>query len=232
MDRLAELSSNWSDVCASVEHSCQKANRSSDDISIIVVTKTWPAQDIELLASLGVTDVGENRDQEAKIKHSALADLNLTWHAIGQLQTNKAKSVAAWADVVHSVDRPELVNALGKATRQRDTPLKVLVQVNLDPVITRERGGCDPESMLEIAHAVHEQPGLALGGVMGVAPLDGDADAAFELLQHKSRELVAFDPEASWISAGMSDDFQKAIKYGATHLRIGSLILGHRPSNR
>ena len=231
MDRSMELSLNWSSVCDSVAQSCLAAGREPNDVSIIAVTKTWPAADIRLLKSLGVTEVGENRDQEAKLKHQELADLDFTWHAIGQLQTNKAKSVAAWADVVHSVDRPELVSALGKATVQREIPLKVLLQINLDPVITGERGGCDPASILDLAAQVHSHSGLILGGVMGVAPLDGDADTAFALLQSKSRELVAYDAAATWISAGMSDDYQKAIKYGATHLRIGSLILGHRPTN-
>jgi len=231
VDRLTELALNWASVRESVTQSCLDAGRSPDEVSIIAVTKTWPSADVRLLASLGVMDVGENRDQEAKVKHQELADLDLTWHAIGQLQTNKAKSVAAWAEVVHSVDRPELVEALGKAATGRGEPLKVLLQINLDPVVTAQRGGCDPASMLELAEQVRTHPALMLGGVMGVAPLGGDAEAAFARLQDKSHELLACDVGATWISAGMSDDYQKAIKYGATHLRIGSLILGHRPTN-
>jgi uncharacterized pyridoxal phosphate-containing UPF0001 family protein len=138
--------------------------------------------------------------------------------------------VAAWADVVHSVDRPELVQALAKATDQREDPLHVLLQINLDPVVTAERGGCDPAAMLELAEQVRSHSGLVLAGVMAVAPLDSDAEQAFASLQDKSQELIAYDSNATWISAGMSDDYQKAIKYGATHLRIGSLILGHRPT--
>ena len=232
MDRLTELSLNLAAVRESVALSCHEAGRSPDDVSVIAVTKTWPSADIALLADLGVTDVGENRDQEAKVKHEELAELNLTWHAIGQLQTNKAKSVATWADVVHSVDRPELIEALAKATAHRQIPLRVLLQINLDPVVAGERGGCDPSEVIELAQRVQSHSGLALGGVMGVAPLDGDATTAFEFLQAQSRELIAMDAGATWISAGMSDDYQKAIKYGATHLRIGSLILGHRPTNR
>jgi len=217
-------------VRESVTHSCLSAGRSPDEVSVIAVTKTWPASDVRLLAGLGVTQVGENRDQEAKVKHQELADVELLWHAIGQLQTNKAKSVAAWADVVHSVDRPELVQALAKATDQREDPLHVLLQINLDPVVTAERGGCDPAAMLELAEQVRSHSGLVLAGVMAVAPLDSDAEQAFASLQDKSQELIAYDSNATWISAGMSDDYQKAIKYGATHLRIGSLILGHRPT--
>jgi len=232
VDRLTELSLNWAAVRESVTHSCLSAGRSPDEVSVIAVTKTWPAADVRLLAGLGVTQVGENRDQEAKVKHQELADVDLVWHAIGQLQTNKAKSVAAWADVVHSVDRPELVQALAKATHQREKPLHVLLQINLDPVVTADRGGCDPAAMLELAEQVHSHSGLVLAGVMAVAPLDSDAEQAFASLQDKSHELIAYDANATWISAGMSDDYQKAIKYGATHLRIGSLILGHRPTYR
>jgi pyridoxal phosphate enzyme (YggS family) len=232
MDRLTELSLNWDSVRDSVSQSCLAAGRLPSDVTIVAVTKTWPSADIRLLGGLGVTDVGENRDQEAKVKHEELAGVDLTWHAIGQLQTNKAKSVAGWADVVHSVDRPELVDALGKATAHRDHPLRVLLQLNLDSVVTGERGGCPPEAMLELAARVQSHSGLTLGGVMGVAPLDEEPNAAFALLQDKSQELVTFQAGATWISAGMSGDYQKAIEYGATHLRIGSLILGHRPSNR
>jgi hypothetical protein len=232
MDRLTELSLNWDSVRDSVAQSCLAAGRSPSAVTIVAVSKTWPSADIRLLAELGVTDVGENRDQEAKVKHQDLTGVDLTWHAIGQLQTNKAKSVAGWADVVHSVDRPELVDALSKATVHRDHPLCVLIQLNLDPVVTGERGGCPPAAMLELAARVQSHSGLTLGGVMGVAPLDAEPDEAFALLRDKSQELVAVHEAATWISAGMSGDYQKAIKYGATHLRIGSLILGHRPSNR
>jgi len=232
VDRLTELSLNWDSVRDSVAQSCLAAGRSPSDVTIVAVTKTWPSEDIQLLAQLGVTDVGENRDQEAKVKHQDLADVDLTWHAIGQLQTNKAKSVASWANVVHSVDRPELVDALGKATVHSGQPLRVLLQLNLDPVVTGERGGCHPDAMLELATRVQRHSGLTLGGVMGVAPLDQEPDEAFALLRDKSAELVAFHADATWVSAGMSGDYQKAIEYGATHLRIGSLILGHRPSNR
>jgi len=232
MDRLTELSLNWESVRDSVTQACADAGRTIEEVSIVAVTKTWPAADIRLLAGLGVTDVGENRDQEAKVKHEELIDVELVWHAIGQLQTNKAKSVAGWADVVHSVDRSELVSALGKAASHRNVPLRVLLQINLDSVVTGERGGCKPEALLELAAQVRSHPGLVLGGVMGVAPLDEDPSRAFEQLQHKSQELIAYEAGATWISAGMSGDYQKAIEYGATHLRIGSLILGHRPSNR
>jgi len=228
MDRLQELQANLRDVESDIAQACVTANRIRDDVTLIAVTKTWPASDVDLLAGLGVTDVGENRDQEAKPKHDEVKATELTWHAIGQLQTNKAKSVAAWADVVHSVDRMDLVTALTKAVANRESPLGVLIQANLDPEPTDNRGGALPNELMALAEAISNCSGLKLQGVMGVAPLGGDDDLAFARLQEFATQIRGSFPEANWISAGMSGDFATALKYGATHLRIGSSILGNR----
>ena len=225
MNRHDELAANLQDVQNAIAQHCSDLGRELP--TLIVVTKTKPVSDMEILGSLGVTDVGENRDQEAKVKHGECV-AQFTWHAIGQLQTNKAKSVAAWADVVHSVDRPELVVALKKATVDRERPLLCLIQVNLDPDAPEHRGGCLPADVMELAAEINECPDLELRGVMGVAPLDQDPDPAFEVLQQVARELQNVYPQATWISAGMSEDYPNALKYGATHLRIGSTILGSR----
>lgn len=226
MDRRDELAANLRDVQSDIAAHCQRLGRELP--TLVVVTKTWPASDIGLLAQLGVTDVGENRDQEAKPKHDELVELDLTWHAIGQLQTNKAKSVSQWADVLHSVDRPDLVNALSKVVHARARALKVLIQVNLDINPRDERGGCLPENALELAELISQTNGLELKGVMGVAPLEGSADEAFARLKAIATEIRGFDENANWISAGMSGDYPEALKNGATHLRIGSTVLGHR----
>lgn len=228
MDRKLELQNNLQIVRQEISQACLATSRDDSDVTLIVVTKTWPAQDVDLLAELGVTDVGENRDQEAKPKHTEVSNKDLTWHAIGQLQTNKAKSVASWADVVHSVDRPELVNALEKAVVGRATELAALIQVELDPKPKDNRGGVLPEQALALAKLIAATPGLRLQGVMGVAPLGGDDTLAFTLLQQVAIQIQDFDSQANWISAGMSADFAEALKYGATHLRIGSSILGKR----
>jgi pyridoxal phosphate enzyme (YggS family) len=225
MNRRDELESNLQDVKAAIAQHCQELGRELP--TLIVVTKTKPTSDMELLGELGVTDVGENRDQEAKVKHDECS-AKFIWHAIGQLQTNKAKSVAAWADVVHSVDRSDLVTALDKATSQRDLPLKCLIQVNLDPDTPEHRGGCLPSDVLALAAQINACPGLQLQGVMGVAPLEQDPNPAFELLQRVAKTMQIDFPDATWISAGMSEDYPNALKYGATHLRIGSTILGSR----
>jgi len=228
MDRSQELEANLQDVEREISDACIAANRNRSEVTLIAVTKTWPASDVDLLAELGVKDVGENRDQEAKPKHEEVQAKNLTWHAIGQLQTNKAKSVASWADVLHSVDRTDLVTALTKAVLGRETPLKVLIQVNLDPAPSDNRGGALPNELQDLAELISNSDGLKLQGIMGVAPLDGDADEAFSKLQDFSNQIQKSYPEANWISAGMSGDFATALKYGATHLRIGSSILGNR----
>lgn len=226
MNRKEELAAHLAEVNSDIANYCAQLGRERP--TVVVVTKTWPASDIELLAELGVTDVGENRDQEAKPKHEELDELGLTWHAIGQLQTNKAKSVAQWADVLHSVDRPDLVAALAKVVGARAKPLKVLIQINLDINPRDERGGCLPEQALELAEYISQTNGLELKGVMGVAPLEGSADEAFARLATVAASIQKFDAGANWISAGMSGDFKEALKNGATHLRIGSTILGHR----
>jgi pyridoxal phosphate enzyme (YggS family) len=228
VERRLELQANLQDVEREISQACVAANRNRSDVTLIAVTKTWPATDVDLLAGLGVTDVGENRDQEAKPKHEEVQATNLIWHAIGQLQTNKAKSVSAWADVVHSVDRTDLVTALTKAVVARETPLKILIQANLDPNPTENRGGALPSELMSLAKMISECEGLALQGVMGVAPLSGDDDLAFARLQELASQIQGAYPEANWISAGMSGDFAAALKYGATHLRIGSSILGNR----
>ncbi len=228
MDRRLELQTNLQEVEREISDACIAANRNRSDVTLIAVTKTWPASDVDLLAGLGITDVGENRDQEAKPKHEEVLAETLTWHAIGQLQTNKAKSVAAWADVVHSVDRTDLVTALTKAVTGRERPLSVLIQANLDPNPTENRGGALPNELINLAELISQSNGLHLQGIMGVAPLAGNDDLAFSKLQEFASEIQNSFPEANWISAGMSGDFATALKYGATHLRIGSSILGNR----
>jgi len=202
---------------------------------LIVVTKFHPGADVTRLASLGVTDVGENRDQEAAAKAVEVANPALRWHFIGQLQSNKAKSVVRYAHSVHSVDRAPLVKALGKAMREyraetaRDD-LHCYIQVDLgDYPESAGRGGAAPSEVLPLARMIAATDGLVLDGVMAVAPLGEDPDQAFARLAGISAELHAEFPQASAISAGMSQDLEAAIRWGATHLRVGSDVLGPRP---
>ncbi|WP_026405838.1 YggS family pyridoxal phosphate-dependent enzyme [Actinomadura rifamycini] len=228
-ERRAELADALAAVRARVAAACAAAGRAEDEITLIAVTKTFPASDVRLLAGLGLTEVGENRDQEARPKAADCADLPLTWHFVGRLQTNKARAVAGYADVVHSVDRARLVRALSDAADRAGRTLRCLVQVSLDEAERREgRGGAAPGDVPGLADAIAEAPGLDLGGVMAVAPLGADPAPAFDRLAEVAAGVRRNHPGASIVSAGMSGDLEQAIACGATHLRIGTALLGGR----
>ena len=218
-----ELAERYANVESAISDACRAASRPRSDVTLIVVTKFHPASLVRELASLGVRDVGENRHQDAAPKAAQLTDVPLTWHFVGQLQSNKARAVAEYARVVHSVDRDSLVTALARVER----PLDVFLEVNLtdDP----GRGGVEPSGLLALAERVLENPSLTLRGVMAVAPVGDEPRAAFARVRVLSDRLRTVAPDAREISAGMSGDFAEAIAEGATHLRIGAAITGKRP---
>ncbi|KAB2353280.1 YggS family pyridoxal phosphate-dependent enzyme [Actinomadura montaniterrae] len=225
-ERRAELAANLAEVRGRIAAACAAAGRDPAEVALIAVTKTFPASDVRLLAGLGLTDVGENRDQEARPKAAECADLSLTWHFVGSLQTNKARAVASYADVVHSVDRSRLVAALSGAAARAGRTLRCLVQVSLDEA--EHRGGAAPAQVPALADEIAAAPGLELGGLMAVAPLGADPAPAFERLAALSADLRRNHPDARSVSAGMSGDLEQAIACGATHLRIGTALLGGR----
>lgn len=226
--RRSEIAAGLADVRRRIADACTAAGRDPAEITLIGVTKTFPASDVRRLAGLGVTDVGENRDAEAAPKARACADLPLTWHFVGQLQTNKVRSVAAYAHVVHSVDRTRLVTALEREAGRAGRTLTCLIQVNLDPDPEPGRGGAHPDDVPGLAGAIAAAGPLRLGGVMAVAPLGADPLAAFTRLARIARDIRARHPEAGIVSAGMSGDLEQAIRCGATHIRIGTALLGKR----
>jgi pyridoxal phosphate enzyme (YggS family) len=225
--RRAELAANLAEVRARIDAACRAAGRDPAGVALIVVTKTWPADDVRLLADLGVRDVGENRDQEAAPKAAACTGLGLRWHFVGQLQTNKAKSVVGYADVVHSVDRPHLVRALAVAADGAGRRVGCLVQVRLEPV--EGRGGAAPDDVLSVADQIDASPTLDLLGVMAVAPLGEPPEPAFARLAEVAAAVRREHPAATWVSAGMSGDLEAAVAAGATHVRVGTAVLGRRP---
>jgi pyridoxal phosphate enzyme (YggS family) len=229
--RLAELERNLAAVRARIGAACAAAGRDAADVRLIAVTKTFPASDVLLLSKLGLADFGENKDQEAapKAAECAAAGLRPRWHFIGQLQVNKAASVAGYADVVQSVDRLRLVTALGRRAVAAGREITCLVQVSLDaPAGSAGRGGAPPDQVLDLAAAITAEPGLSLGGVMGVAPLGQPARPAYARLGEIASVVRAAYPAAQVISAGMSDDLGEAIAEGATYVRIGTALLGGR----
>lgn len=229
--RRAELASNLDKVRGRIAAACASAGRDPAEVTLVVVTKFFPESDVRLLAGLGVRDVGENKHQEAQAKAAACADLDLRWHFVGNLQSNKAAAVASYAQVVESVDRAKLLAGLAKGAHQAGRTLDVLVQVSLDLEPQGQgRGGCDPADVPALAKAVAEAEGLRLRGVMAVAPRGEDPAAAFARLAGPAADARAVDPSATWVSAGMSGDLEQAVEAGATHVRIGSAVLGPRPS--
>jgi PLP dependent protein len=247
--RQAELATRLGVIRARIEAACAAVGREPGELTLIAVTKTYPASDVLALASLGLTDFGENRDQEAAAKAATVAAAlegaaaegaagqPVSWHFIGQLQANKARSVAGYASMVHSVDRVRLVRALGAAARGAGRELCCLVQVSLEEAGAgghapghdpQARGGVRPAGLAEVAAAIEAEEGLALGGLMAVAPLSADPRAAFAPLRELSATVRAVRPSATVISAGMSGDLEEAVASGATHLRIGTALLGDR----
>ena len=229
--RRAELAGNLARVHERIEAACVLAGRDPAEVSLVAVTKFFPPGDIDLLAALGVRAIGENRDQEASAKVSELTRRHdIEVHFIGQLQTNKAASVVSYADVVQSVDRPRLVRALEGAAAARGVRPGVLVQVSLDD--PPDRGGVEPQEAGALADLVADCEHLDLRGVMAVAPLGADPGAAFARLREVAHGIQEVHPSATWVSAGMSGDLEEAVAHGATHLRVGSAILGSRQSHR
>ncbi|HEY5836944.1 YggS family pyridoxal phosphate-dependent enzyme [Streptomyces sp.] len=237
-DRSAQLAANLAQVEERITTACEGAGRDRGEVTLIVVTKTYPADDVRLLAGLGVRQVAENRDQEAAPKADACADLGLVWHFVGQLQTNKARSVVRYADHVHSVDRLRLVTVLSSAATAGERQVGCLVQVALDAEsgARGERGGVAPDAVGALADAIAAAPGLRLDGVMTVAPLAGayagQPRAAFHRLMEISSRVRETHPTANMVSAGMSQDLDEAVAAGATHVRIGTAVLGVRPRLR
>jgi PLP dependent protein len=227
--RLSEIGSNLEIIESRISNACSAAGRDISEITLIAVTKTYPASDVDLLKELGIENVGENRDQEASSKKSEVKN-KFNWHFIGQLQSNKAKSVVNYADLIHSVDRWSLAKEIQKSAQGINKVQPVLIQVDLDqsgPDPTR--GGIWPAELNELAASINQASHLELRGLMSVAPLGEKPELAFARLADIRVDFLKLNPHAKILSAGMSDDLESAILHGATHLRIGSALLGERP---
>ena len=226
---MTSLAARYQSVLDRISQSAQSAQRDASDLTLVVITKNHPASMVLELIELGARDFGENRDQEAAPKSADIALANSTainWHFVGQLQTNKVKSVLSYATAIHSLDRQSLLDSLAKNWFEKSEPLDVFVQLNLtdDP----GRGGIEPNNLEAFATNVLAHQNLNLMGVMGVAALDRAPEVDFETIRGASEKLQRLAPSAKFMSMGMSGDFETAIAYGATHLRIGSEIMGNR----
>jgi hypothetical protein len=231
-ERSGEIARGLAQTWRRISAAARDAGRDPEDVTLVVVTKDHGAPDLQRLAALGVVDVGEARQQQLRDKHAALGELagSLRWHAIGRLQRNKARSVGRLADVVHSIDDIRLVPLVAAGALDADRETACLVQVSLDGA--PDRGGVPAAEVDRLAAAVASQEGLVLRGVMAVAPLDGDPGAAFDRLAEVADRVRGAHPGATWLSAGMSGDLEAAVVRGATHVRVGTAILGSRPPAR
>ena len=218
-DRKAEIARNLQEVKERIIGAAKSVNRDPNEIELIVVTKTFPISDIEILRELGETNFGENRDQEAGPKAEIIS---ATWHFQGQIQSNKIKSICQWADVIHSISSEKEILKFAQSERKH----QVFLQVSLDGQVGR--GGASPAELAQLADLVNESNNLELLGLMAVAPLGVEPMKAFADLAQINQGFAGQFPNSKFLSAGMSGDFEAAIKYGATHIRVGSSILGSR----
>jgi PLP dependent protein len=248
-DRESELTHALAGVRSRLAAAAEAAGRNVGEIELLPITKWFPATDVAILSRLGCRSVGESRDQEASAKLAELARLasssspasswddlrDMHWHMVGRIQRNKARSLANWAHTAHSVDSSRLVTALDRAVSaaladgRRQHPLRVYVEVSLDGDVSR--GGVDvtaPGAVDQVCAQVADSKSLELVGLMGIPPLDWDADVAFDRLQSEHRRVLESHPEAVGLSAGMSNDFEIAVKHGSTCVRVGTALLGQR----
>jgi pyridoxal phosphate enzyme (YggS family) len=214
MNRKEEISNNLERVRTKI------AKVADHPVCLIAVTKTFPASDVQILHDLGVTDFGENRDAEGAEKSALVSG---TWHFQGQIQSNKLKSITSWAKVIHSLDEPRHFEIIEKVAPH---PLQIFLQVSLDGA--DHRGGAGLEDLYALATLVDNSPTHTLAGLMSVPPLGVEPNEAFAQLAVIHNDFMQQFPEAKSLSAGMSGDYEIAISHGATHVRVGSSILGSR----
>ena len=224
MSRKDQILSNLESVKEKISAAAQAAGRSPSEITLIAVTKTFPVSDLEILYELGVRNFGENRDQEAAPKVSALP-ADITWHFQGGIQSNKLKSISNWASVIHSVDKFKYAQMISQFSVGKIK--EIFIQVSLDS-LPQSREGVDPADLMQLAEQIMSLPNLQVKGLMAVAPLDQPTEQAFVRLQQIQQKFIQLYPAASSLSSGMSGDYELAISLGATHVRIGSSILGSR----
>jgi PLP dependent protein len=218
MNRVDEISQNLEIVRAKI------AAVAAHPVTLIAVTKTFPVSDAKILQQLGVTDFGENRDAEGAEKSQLVSG---NWHFQGQIQSNKLKSITSWASVIHSLDDPRHFEMIEKVAPH---PLSIFLQVSLDGA--HHRGGAGVDQLYQLAEKVTESSTHTLAGLMSVPPVGVDPDQAYSQLAVIRNEFLKRFPKASSLSAGMSGDYEVAISHGATHVRVGSSILGSRSPHR
>ena len=239
-DRTNELANALAALRVRLSHAAEIACRKVEEIELLPVTKFFPATDVAILQSLGCGSFAESRDQEAREKARQLAEMatgaDVHWHMVGRIQRNKARSIARWADTVHSVSSARVADALGRAADEacgegvRRAPLDVYVQISLDGDVAR--GGVDveaPDEVDALCARVHGAAGLRLVGLMGIPPLGVDPEDAFIRLNTERNRVQEQYEQRLGLSAGMTGDLEAAVKHGSTCVRVGTALMGARP---
>ena len=219
MSRAEEIAANLAQVQEKISRAAAASDRTLDEITLIAVTKNFPVSDAQILYDLGIRNMSENRDEEGARKSEQLP-ADIRWHFQGQIQSRKIKSISSWADVIHSLD--SLSHAEKFAALGEGAPTEFFVQINLEPE-RLDRGGIAPAQIDTFLKELAEKAEIFPIGLMTVAPIDQDPLQAFTELAEMQRRV-----RLQKLSMGMSGDFEAAISAGATHIRIGSSILGSR----
>ena len=201
-----------------------KAGRARNEITLIAVTKTYPASDVEILRNLGVQNFGENRNEEGVAKSALVSG---TWHFQGQVQSRKLRDIASWATYIHSLDSADHIEKLSRIATEIGKEISIFLQLSLDGA--PGRGGVVASELRALADSVANLPQIKLVGLMCVPPVELEHERAFSEIADIHQGFLANFPRANFLSAGMSSDYEVAITHGATHLRVGSQILGSRP---
>jgi pyridoxal phosphate enzyme (YggS family) len=224
--RVDEITNGLAKVKERISLAASKAGRSLDEITLIAVTKTYPVSDVAILHNLGISNFGENRSDEGAEK---AAQVSGVWHFQGQVQSRKLREIAGWASYIHSIDSAEHAEKLSRICIELEKEISIFLQLSLDGA--PGRGGVTAAEISALAEQASKLPNINLIGLMCVPPVSYEHQRAFSEISDIHRGFISTFPEAKLLSAGMSSDFEVAIAHGATHLRIGSQILGSRPDH-
>lgn len=222
--RADEITNGLAQVKERISQAASKAERFLDEITLIAVTKTYPVSDVAILHNLGISNFGENRSDEGAEKSAQVSGI---WHFQGQVQSRKLREIAGWASYIHSIDSAEHAEKLSRICVEMEKDISIFLQLSLDGA--PDRGGVTAAEISALAEQVSQLPNIKLVGLMCVPPVSYEHERAFSEISDIHRGFKGAFPEAKLLSAGMSSDFDVAIAHGATHLRVGSQILGSRP---
>lgn len=223
---MSTIADNIAKVRARIREAAQASGREHSSVGLLAVSKTKPAAAIREAFACGVTDFGENYLQEALAKQAELGDLDLTWHFIGPIQSNKTKAIAEHFHWVHSVDRLKIAERLSAQRPPALPPLNVCLQVNVSGETSKS--GCAPEELPALAAAVAELPNLRLRGLMAIPEPTEDVAAQHAAFARLRQLQATLNPSLDTLSMGMSHDLEAAISEGATWVRIGTALFGAR----